>query len=126
MTAYNITTASNFAAACKVFAAIEDKAQGFAEQLAALGIAGVDVKPYATAYVSQVTGVKAHPSQRGDTLTFKKDSSEYNRVKYLVAVVQGPLAPRKAVVNQDDAVAKLLKAYNKLDVKEQKRFLAAL
>ena len=41
-------------------------------------------------YVAEKTGVNPHPSQRDKSkLVFKKDSSEYNRVKYLVGVATG-------------------------------------
>lgn len=127
MTTYNITTASNFAAACKVFAEVESKAQGWAERLAALGITGVDVQPYVTAYVSKVTGVKAHPSQRGDSLVFKKDSPEYNRVKYICRVIRGPIdMGRHTKSEHTDPVAKLLASYNKLDASQKRAFKKAI
>jgi len=127
MTTFNITSASNFAGACKVFADIESKAQDWAERLAALGITGVDVQPYVTAYISQVTGVKAHPSQRGDVLVFKKDSPEYNRVKYICRVIRGPIdMGRHTKSEQTDPVAKLLAAYNKLTAGEKRSFKAKI
>ena len=47
-------------------------------------------------YVAEKTGVNPHPSQRGGELVFKKDSSEYNRVKYLVDVATGVRQARAA------------------------------
>ena len=76
-----------YAKASKVFKAIE--AEDFALTLAEAGITGPDVRVFATVYVAEQTGVKPHPSQRGGSLVFTKDSKEYNRVKYLVDVVTG-------------------------------------
>ena len=64
--------------------------------LAEAGITGSDVRVYATIYVAEQSGVNPHPSQRGDTLVFKKDSAEYNRVKYLVDVATGVREARAA------------------------------
>ena len=83
-----------YAAASKVFKAIE--AKDFATTLAEAGITGTDIKVFATIYVAEQTGVNPHPSQRGDTLVFKKDTAEYNRVKYLVDVATGVREVRKA------------------------------
>jgi hypothetical protein len=73
--------------ASSVFEQIEK--EDFATTLVEAGIVGEDIKAFATAYVAQKTGVNPHPSQRGGELVFKKDSREYNRVKYLVAVATG-------------------------------------
>jgi len=80
--------------ASKVFKAIE--AEDYATTLAEAGIVGADVRVYATIYVAEASGVKPHPSQRGGALTFKKDSPEYNRVKYLVDVATGVREVRAA------------------------------
>ena len=79
--------ASAYAKASKVFKAIES--QDFATTLAEAGIVGADVRVYATIYVAEKSGVNPHPSQRGGSLVFTKNSSEYNRVKYLVDVATG-------------------------------------
>ena len=80
--------ATAYAKASKVFATIEGA--DFETTLAEAGITGNDVKVYATMYVAEKSGVNPHPSQRDHSkLVFKKDSSEYNRVKYLVAVATG-------------------------------------
>jgi hypothetical protein len=79
--------ANAYAKASKVFAAIES--QDFASTLAEAGIVGSDIKVFATIYVADKSGVNPHPSQRGGALVFKKDSAEYNRVKYLVDVATG-------------------------------------
>ena len=126
MTTFYINDATNFKAACVVFANIEARTSDWAEELAALGIVGVDVAPYVTEYVSIASGVTANPSQRGDTLVFKKDSKEYNRVKYIVSVVNGPRSIKSAVANQADPVAKLLKAFNKLDTEQRVAFAKAV
>lgn len=81
-------------AAFKVFKAIE--ANDFASTLAAAGITGPDIRVFATIYVAQATGVKPHPSERGGALVFRKDTSEYNRVKYLVDVATGVREARAA------------------------------
>jgi hypothetical protein len=86
--------ATAYAKASKVFATIEGA--DFETTLAEAGITGNDVKVYATMYVAEKTGVNPHPSQRGDTLVFKKDTAEYNRVKYLVDVALGVREARKA------------------------------
>jgi hypothetical protein len=89
--------ASN-AKACKaafaVFKRIES--EDFAETLASAGIVGHDIRVFATIYVADVTGVNPHPSQRGGALTFKKDSAEYNRAKYLADVAMGVREVRAA------------------------------
>jgi hypothetical protein len=89
--------ASN-AKACKaafaVFKRIES--EDFAETLASIGIVGSDIRVYATIYVANATGVNPHPSQRGGSLVFKKDSPEYNRVKYLADVAMGVREVRAA------------------------------
>ena len=89
--------ASN-AKACKaafaVFKRIEDN--NFEEALASAGIVGHDIRVFATIYVAHVTGVKPHPSQRGGSLVFKKDSPEYNRAKYLADVAMGVREVRAA------------------------------
>jgi hypothetical protein len=81
-------------AAFAVFKRIESN--DFAETLASAGIVGHDIKVFATIYVADVTGVNPHPSQRGGTLTFKKDSPEYNRAKYLADVAMGVREVRAA------------------------------
>ena len=78
-----------YAKASAVFKAIESK--DFATTLAEAGITGSDIRVFATVYVAKTTksGVKPHPSQRGGALTFKKNTPEYNRVKYLFEVATG-------------------------------------
>lgn len=120
--------ATAYGKASKVFKAIE--AQDFSTTLAEAGIVGADIKVYATIYVADTckTGVKPHPSQRGGELVFKKDTPEYNRVKYLVDVATGVRATRqgKKVSNSTDPVAKLLDAYAKLTKAQQRKFLASI
>jgi hypothetical protein len=83
-----------YKAASAVFKRIE--ANGFAETLASAGIVGHDIKVFATIYVAEQTGVNPHPSQRGGSLVFKKDSAEYNRAKYLADVAMGVREVRAA------------------------------
>ena len=82
-----------YAKASVVFKAIESK--DFATTLAEAGITGPDIRVFATIYVAEATGVNPHPSQRGGALTFKKNTPEYNRVKYLVQVATGVREVRK-------------------------------
>ena len=86
--------ANAYAKAAKVFKAIEGA--DYLTTLAEAGITGNDVRVYATIYVAEQSGVTPHPSQRGDALVFKKDTPEYNRVKYLVDVATGVREARKA------------------------------
>lgn len=86
--------ANAYAKASQVFATIEGA--DYLTTLAEAGITGNDVRVYATIYVAEQSGVNPHPSQRGDTLVFKKDTAEYNRVKYLVDVATGVREARKA------------------------------
>jgi hypothetical protein len=83
-----------YKAASAVFKRIE--ANDFAETLASAGIVGHDIKVFATIYVAEQTGVNPHPSQRGGSLVFKKDSAEYNRAKYLADVAMGVREVRAA------------------------------
>lgn len=117
-----------YAGAAKVFKRIEER--DHALDLAALGITGSDIRVYATIYVATETGVTPNPSQRGGALTFKKDTVEYNRVKYIVDVATG----RRAVyVNASkqrgkasasvDAIAKLVADYGKLTTAQKRKFL---
>lgn len=116
--------------ASKVFKAIES--QTFTDTLAEAGITGPDVRVFATMYVAEQTGVNPHPSQRGGELVFTKNTTEYNRVKYLVDVATGVQAVRKAKRSsknksrQTDPVAKLLADYAKLTKAQQRKFLASI
>lgn len=85
-------------AACKAAFAVfkQIEANDFAETLASAGIVGQDIRVFATMYVAKATGVNPHPSQRGGSLVFKKDSPEYNRVKYLADVAMGVREARAA------------------------------
>jgi hypothetical protein len=76
-----------YKAAAAVFKRIEDN--NFEDALASAGIVGADIRVFATIYVAEQTGVNPHPSQRGGSLVFKKDSAEYNRAKYLADVAMG-------------------------------------
>lgn len=118
--------ATAYGKASKVFKAIE--ASDFATTLAEAGIVGPDVRVFATMYVAEQTGVNPHPSQRGGSLVFTKDTAEYNRVKYLVDVATGVREARKAKrsAQQTDPVAALLDAYAKLTKAQQRKFLASI
>lgn len=86
------TNAAAYAAASKVFTAIE--AKDFAQVLAEAGILPQDVRTFAIMWVAEQSGVMPTEGQRG--LTFKKNGTEDNRVKYLVSVVNGKAAGRAA------------------------------
>ena len=75
-----------YSGACGIFKAIENRNDDLA--LANLGIMGDDVRVYATMYVAEQSGVLPHEGKRGGH-TFAKDTPEYNRVKYIVSVVNG-------------------------------------
>lgn len=84
-----------YTTASSVFGKIET--EDFATTLLEAGITVADIEAFATAYVHEKTGVNPHPSQRDHSkLVFKKDSSEYNRVKYLVDVATGVRQARAA------------------------------
>ena len=92
--------------------------------LASAGILPQDYRTFAIAYVAETSGVAATMGQRG--LTFKKDSNEDNRVKYLVAVLTGA-AQEKAAARSLSAVSdldKALKAFGKLSAADKKAFMA--
>lgn len=113
-----------FDKAAAIFRRIE--AKDFAADLAALGITGSDIRVYATIYVATETGVNPYPSQRGGALTFKKDTSEYNRVKYLVDVATGMREARVNASASVDPVAKLVAAYSKLTTAQKRKFLNSI
>lgn len=110
--------------AATIFKRIE--ANDFAADLAALGITGSDIRVYATIYVATETGVNPYPSQRGGALTFKKDTSEYNRVKYLVDVATGMREARVNASASVDPVAKLVAGYSKLTTAQKRKFLNSI
>ena len=87
--------------ASRVFGAIE--APDFLTQLAEAGITGADIKVFAVVYVAEKSGVNPHPSQRGGELVFKKDTPEYNRVKYIVDVATGVRETRAAKKSKEAA-----------------------
>jgi hypothetical protein len=123
--AFNATA---YTAASKVFADIESASDRWAETLAKAGIVGADIKPFAVAYVSEMTGVAPHPSRSGGELIFVKDSKEHNRVRYLVDVATGAAAQKSAkrASGKTDPVAALLKRFGELTPAQQKAFKAAI
>lgn len=117
-----------FTAASKVFTQIESQSDLWADALASAGIVGPDIRVFAVAYVAEKSGVQPHPSRKGGTLTFKKDSKEDNRVKYLVAVATGAAAAKaaKRESSKTDPVALLLASYAKLTPAQKRNFKAQL
>ena len=115
-----------FNAAAKVFTQIEAQSDKWAEALASAGIMGPDIRVYAIMWVSEQSGVAPKDGQRG--LTFDKDSTEYNRVKYLVDVATGKAAVKAAKRKSDatDPVAALLKKYAELSAAQKRSFKAKL
>jgi hypothetical protein len=116
-----------FAAATKVFTAIESQSDAWGEALAKAGIMGADIKVYAVIYVAEQSGVMPKPSQRGG-LTFDKGTTEYNRTEYLVRVASGAAAAKAAKRSSGkvDLVEKLLKAYADLTPAQKRQFKAAI
>ena len=124
MTSFITINASAYKAFAIVAARIEGKNLDDQMTLAAAGILPSDYRTFAVAYVEQTSGVAATMGQRG--LTFKKDSKEDNRVKYLVAVLTGA-AQEKAAARSMSAVSdleKVLKAYAKLSAADKAAFMA--
>ena len=116
-----------YTAAAKVFTQIEAQSDKWAEALASAGIMGPDIRVYAIMWVSEQSGVAPKDGQRG--LTFDKDSTEYNRVKYLVDVATGAAAAKAAKrkgSNATDPVAALLKKYAELTPAQKRSFKAKL
>jgi hypothetical protein len=117
-----------YTAAAKVFAAIETQSDKWAEALAAAGIMGADIKPFAVAYVAEQTGTEPHPSRSGGALTFTKGTTEYNRVEYLTRVATGAAAQKaaKRVSGKTDPVAALIKRFEELTPAQKRAFKAAI
>lgn len=116
-----------FTAAAKVFTQIENQSDTWVEALASAGIMGPDIRVYAIMWVSEQSGVAPKDGQRG--LTFTKDSTEYNRVKYLVDVATGAAAAKAAKrksSNVTDPVEALLKKYAELTPAQKRSFKAKL
>jgi hypothetical protein len=126
--AFITANSTAFAAASKVFAQIESQSDAWADALASAGIVGPDIRVFAVAYVTEKSGVQPHPSRKGGALTFKKDSKEDNRVKYLVAVATGAAAAKAAKrgSGKTDPVAALLSSYAKLTPAQKRSFKAQL
>ena len=127
------------ARAYSVFAVIAARIEGknLADQmtLAAAGILPQDYKPFAVAYVAETSGtvnpktgvrentVKPYMGQRG--LTFKKDSAEDSRVKYLVSILTGAAQEKSAErsLSTVSELDKALKAFAKLRVADKAAFM---
>ena len=126
--AFITANAVAFNAASKVFAQIESASDGWADALASAGIIGPDIRVFAVAYVAEKSDVKPHPSRKGGALTFKKDSTEDNRVKYLVQVATGAAAAKAAKrgAPKTDPVVLLLASYAKLTPAQKRSFKAQL
>jgi hypothetical protein len=118
--------AAAYAKAATEFAAIEQK--GFTETLADAGVAGPDIRVFATVWVAEQTGVAPH-DYRG-TWVFKKDSTEHSRVKYLVAVASGAAdakaKARSSGKKEKDLLAAALAAYGLLTAAQKRSFKAAI
>ena len=115
--------------ASKVFAQIESASDVWLETLAGAGITGSDIKVYAVIYVASQDGMRQpYPSRKGGELTFTKDSTEANRVRYLVDVATGAAQAKAAKRSSGsvDVVAKLLKAYADLTPAQKRAFKAAI
>ena len=84
--AFIAANSAPYSKASKVFASIEGN--NYTETLASAGIIGDDVRAFAVMYVAEKSGAMPYKGKRGG-LTFVKDTTEYNRVKYIVSVAQG-------------------------------------
>jgi len=121
---FTTINASAYKAFSIVAARIESRNLDDQMTLAAAGILPQDYRPFAIAYVAETSKVAPTMGQRG--LTFKKDSNEDNRVKYLVSVLNGA-AQEKAAARSLSAVSdldKALKAFAKLSAADKKAFMA--
>lgn len=116
--------ATAYATAAKVFKEIESASDTWADTLASAGIVGADIQPFAVAYVAQQSGVKPYPSRKGGALTFKKDSTEHSRVKYLVAVATGAAKAKAAKRSSGkvDLVAKALALFADMTPAQKRSF----
>ena len=124
MTTFTTINAKAFKAFSIVAKQVEDQNLEWQLTLAAAGILPSDYRTFAIAYVASTSTVKPYMGQRG--LTFKKDSKEDSRVKYLVAVLTGA-AQEKAAARSLSAVSdldKVLKAFGKLSAADKKAFMA--
>ncbi len=112
------------AAASQVFNEIETASDKWAETLASAGIVGADIRPFAVAYVAEKSGVAPHASRKGGELTFTKDTKEYSRVKYLVAVATGAAAVKasKRSSGKVDLVAKALALFADMTPAQKRAF----
>jgi len=116
--------ASAFAAFSRVAASIEARNLDDQMALASAGILPQDYRTFAVVYVAETSGIKPAMGQRG--LTFKKDSTEDYRVKYIVDTLTGK-AQAKAVARSLSVVSELdkaLKAFGKLSAADKKAFMA--
>ena len=103
---------------------VEDKNLEWQLTLAAAGILPGDYRPFAVAYVASTSKAKPYLGQKG--LCFKKDSTEDNRVGYIVDTLTGK-AQAKAAARSLSVVSeldKVLKAYAKLSAADKKAFMA--
>lgn len=120
----DIITSRAFATFARVAARIEAKNLDDQMQLAAAGILPDSYRAFAIAYVAETSGIMPTMGQRG--ITFKKDSKEDNRVKYLVSVLNGA-AQAKADKRSKSAKTDLeraLEAFGKLGAADKAKFLA--
>ena len=124
MTTFTTINASAYKAFAIVAARIEGKNLDDQMALASAGILPQDYRTFAIAYIAETSGIAPTMGQRG--LTFTKDSTEYNRVKYIVDTLTG-VAQEKAAARSLSAVSdldKALKAFAKLSAADKKAFMA--
>ena len=116
--------ATAYAVADRVFDSIESNT--FAEELAAAGVVGPDVKTFAIVWVANKSGVMPH-DYRGEWV-YAKNTPENSRVKYLVSVVSGAAA-RKAAARKSakaDPVEAVVNAYKAMTPAQKRAFKAAI
>ena len=135
MTTFLTINARAYTVFAKIAKQVEAKNLDWQLTLASAGILPQDYKPFAVAYVAETSGtinpvtgvrenvVKPYMGQRG--LTFKKDSTEDNRVGYIVDTLRGT-AQAKAAARSLSTVSeldKVLKAYAKLSAADKAAFM---
>lgn len=121
-------TAINKTAIFAVFTDADKSSASFAERLFALGVADrATAKPLAMEWAAKKYGVTIEQGQRGAKLP--RDSAAekaMNRVLGLCFPATDLPKATPAASNQQDVVAKLLKAYAKLTPAEKRKFKAAI
>ena len=120
----DIITSRAFATFARVAASIEAREETYQLTLAAAGILPDAYRAFALAYVAHKSGKMPKQGQRG--LTYEKDSTEYNRVKYILEVLTGRAAVKadKRSKSAKTDLEKALALFERLSGKDKAKFLA--